>query len=305
MQDGLVRSTDRIVAVCAGQLDAELFRLLGIGKATLTNIDVERGVAPEPRGETGSGPGAPAWERADAQNLPFDDNTFDIAFVADGLHHCRSPHRALTEMLRVARRGVVVVESRESLLVRVASRVGITGEYEMNGRLLATRARGGADFGAVPNFVFRWTESEFEKTVRCFRPERVFDFRYFHGVSPPAGAGLKHRLVRAAAAVSTWLAPRQGNLLGMCAFRSTEAGGLQPFLEDGAANGTPSLRADIHTAAEARAYQRPSGAVQRQRTVIRPSNDLWEGWPEEIRDRLLHAGYGQEPRTHSARAGLP
>jgi ubiquinone/menaquinone biosynthesis C-methylase UbiE len=43
----------------------------------------------------------------DAENLSYDDRAFDLVVVHAGLHPCYSPHRALLEMYRVARRCVV------------------------------------------------------------------------------------------------------------------------------------------------------------------------------------------------------
>ena len=45
------------------------------------------------------------WELADAEALPYEDDAFDWAVISAGLHHCRSPHAALLELYRVARRG--------------------------------------------------------------------------------------------------------------------------------------------------------------------------------------------------------
>lgn len=41
---------------------------------------------------------------ADAQNLPFPDNTFDAARVERTLQHLKEPQKAITEMVRVVRR---------------------------------------------------------------------------------------------------------------------------------------------------------------------------------------------------------
>ena len=62
----------------------------------------------------------PAWEalagenlryvEGDAQNLPFDDGTFDLVFATAMLHHTASPTRVLREMVRVRRpRGTLVI----------------------------------------------------------------------------------------------------------------------------------------------------------------------------------------------------
>ena len=45
-----------------------------------------------------------------AENLSYEDNEFDYVTAHATLHHFSSPHRGLTEMYRVATRGVVVIE---------------------------------------------------------------------------------------------------------------------------------------------------------------------------------------------------
>lgn len=44
----------------------------------------------------------------DAHELPFQDGTFDVVASKQTLPHFRDPVRALAEMMRVARRGVIV-----------------------------------------------------------------------------------------------------------------------------------------------------------------------------------------------------
>jgi ubiquinone/menaquinone biosynthesis C-methylase UbiE len=46
----------------------------------------------------------------DAYAIPYDDDSFDIAFAGNLLHHLEHPDDALREMARVARHGVAIVE---------------------------------------------------------------------------------------------------------------------------------------------------------------------------------------------------
>ncbi len=46
----------------------------------------------------------------DAENLPFDDDSFDVVFCGNLLHHLEDPNIAVREMQRVARKHVVLVE---------------------------------------------------------------------------------------------------------------------------------------------------------------------------------------------------
>ena len=76
-------------------------------------------------------------EVADAECLPMADRSYDVVLVQDGLHHLPRPVLGFTEMLRVSRRAVVVIEPHSSLVGRL---LGQTWE-EHEGR---------------KNYVFRW-----------------------------------------------------------------------------------------------------------------------------------------------------
>jgi hypothetical protein len=72
---------------------------------------------------------------------------------------------------------------------------------------------GGVRNGAVPNYVYRWTEREIEKAVASFDPARPPRCSYFHGLAvPPLGAlGL---IVNPLAGAVAAIAPSQGNRFG-------------------------------------------------------------------------------------------
>jgi SAM-dependent methyltransferase len=249
MRDEIARGTfgpdDSFVAICAGQGDQALFEGLGLPNVTLTNIDIESGnvlghtgaAAPAP--ETAPSQSSAHWEQADAQAMPYEDGRFDVAFVSDGLHHCRSPHLAVTEMYRVARKAVVVIESRDSAVLRAAMKARMTFAYEFNGRLLQGREHGGVDFGPVPNFVYRWTEREFEKLLSTYDPAHVIDFSYHHGLSLPKRLGAKPGVNLLANGVAR-VVPRQANTFAMVAKR----GELKPYLHE-SGDGALRLRDDV------------------------------------------------------------
>jgi glycosyltransferase involved in cell wall biosynthesis/SAM-dependent methyltransferase len=98
-----------------------------------------------------------AYERVvgDAERLPFADGAFDVVFVHDGLHHLANPYRGVAEMLRVARRGVVIAEPADAALTRLAVRLGISGRFEEAG-----------------NFVFRLDPGRLARVFREAGAER-------------------------------------------------------------------------------------------------------------------------------------
>jgi len=54
----------------------------------------------------------------DAENLPFKDNSFDIVFCSNLLHHLENPQKAVNEMKRVSKKYIVLSEpNRNNLLM--------------------------------------------------------------------------------------------------------------------------------------------------------------------------------------------
>lgn len=45
-----------------------------------------------------------------AENLPFDNNSFDIVFCSDLLHHLKNPEKVVKEMKRVSKKYVIISE---------------------------------------------------------------------------------------------------------------------------------------------------------------------------------------------------
>ena len=95
---------------------------------------------------------------SEAIDLP--DNAYDLVVVQDGLHHLPRPSLGLTEMLRVARKGVVVIEPYNSV---VGNFIGT--EWEEHD-------------GAI-NFVYRWDRKMMEQTVKSYLLKNYQKIRVF------------------------------------------------------------------------------------------------------------------------------
>jgi ubiquinone/menaquinone biosynthesis C-methylase UbiE len=221
-----ISTRDSVVVVCGGSYDVQILQQLGFTSVTITNVDDSYDCAPY------------SWKHEDAENLTFADSTFDWAFVHAGLHHCASPHRGLLEMCRVAKKGVLVIEARDSALIRLAVRFGLVPTYELEAVALNDFTSGGVRNSAIPNFIYRWTERETRKTVESAYPGRKNGIQFFYGmVLPTQRLSMNTRRKRVvagilgiAARLFQFVFPKQCNLIGFLVTSS----GAKPWIEGAA-----------------------------------------------------------------------
>jgi SAM-dependent methyltransferase len=214
---GTASISDSVLVVCGGPLDETVMRQVGLSDFTITNLDGEM-----------------ANHRQDAENLSYDDSSFDLVIVHAGLHHCYSPHRALLEMYRVARKCVIAFESRDSLMMRIAVLLGLTMDYELTS--VTTDGRGGVADSGVPNSIYRWTERDVRKTIVSFDPARIPNIKFFYDLRIPierltASGNRVLRtvglLVEPLSRLIAAIAPKQCNEF---AFAICKNGPLQPWI---------------------------------------------------------------------------
>ncbi len=222
--------SDTVLVLCGGDYDRRVLLGANIESATVSNVDFHAGhkdYAPY------------VWQYQDAESVTAADESFDWCVVHAGLHHCASPHRGLCEMLRVARKGIVVVEARDSSLMRLAVKLGLTGDYELEPAAISGGKYGGFRNTNIPNFVYRWTEREVDKTIRSFLPQRSPQLRFLYGYRIPLQRLRMERNVikriagtvgNSVVALARLFAPKQGNEF---AFIVRKGGELQPWLKSG------------------------------------------------------------------------
>jgi SAM-dependent methyltransferase len=210
------------LVLAAGNNDYKVMRALEFSNVTFSNVDPrlsEEDFAPY------------HLTYYDAQNIAAPDNSFAQIIIANALHHCRSPHRALVEMYRVAGRGILCFENRDSALIRLAARFGMAQQYECEAVYGNAMKFGGVDNSAIPNYVYRWTEREIHKTVSTFAPEVKPYINYFYGLRTPAYRLTKmNSPIKAYAALGamwgvrmiTTLFPSQSNLFAFFVMKSRE-----------------------------------------------------------------------------------
>lgn len=176
IKEGLLHKEDSILAVCSGIAECNLFHQMNFKSVTISNLDKrmsKKDVAPFD------------WKLENVHELSFGDDSFKYVFVSDGLHHCNFPHAALLEMYRVAQKGIIVFESRDSLLMRFANYFKLSPEYELEAVINHGFQYGGVNNTCIPNYIYRWTEREFEKTIQSNQPAAKHIFYYFYGLNLP------------------------------------------------------------------------------------------------------------------------
>jgi ubiquinone/menaquinone biosynthesis C-methylase UbiE len=229
LAEGLLEPGMSVLVTCGGSADRDALAGLGFTNVTITNVDTA--------GDDGAF--APfAWEHQDAEDLTYEDSSFDIAIVSAGLHHCRSPHRALLELYRVARVAAIALESRDSSLMRLAVRLGAVDDYELAAVAAHGLRSGGVANTGTPNYVYRWTEREVAKTVASFAPHARHRVRFFREFELPqpvldTNRGIRAgvlRLARPVVSVITRVVPGQANLFAFVVEKPRLPDDLQPWM---------------------------------------------------------------------------
>jgi ubiquinone/menaquinone biosynthesis C-methylase UbiE len=166
-----------ILVIGGGENDKLVFQENGFTDVTISNID-ERQIDSEYY------PYKHCFQNA--EKLSFVENEFDYVTAHATLHHCSSPHRALTEMYRVAKKSVVVIESRDSWLMRLLIEFNITPDFETAAIYDHNCKYGGVNNTCIPNYIYRWTEREVEKTIKSYAPFVKHKFIYRYGLDEPS-----------------------------------------------------------------------------------------------------------------------
>ena len=229
LAEGVIDTGMSVLVSCGGRADRNALADAGFTNVTITNVDAA--------GDDGAL--APfAWEHQDAEDLTYADDSFDVAIVSAGLHHCRSPHRALLELYRVARVAAVALESRDSSLMRLAVRLGAVDEYELAAVAAHGLRSGGVANTGTPNYVFRWTERDVEKTLASFAPHARHRIRFFREFELPApvletNRGARAAVLRLSRPIVTGITrvlPGQANLFAFVIEKPRLPDDLQPWM---------------------------------------------------------------------------
>ncbi|MGO9307195.1 MAG: methyltransferase domain-containing protein [Candidatus Korobacteraceae bacterium] len=149
--------------------DAEILRKVGFRHMTLTNLQelADFELPPKDGAEL-------SMVNADAEDMQFANGSYDLVLAHEMLHHCRSPHKALLEMLRVSRRHVIIQEPNDSLLMHAFVKLRFSFPYELPAVVFHNFQAGGVRNTCVPNYIYRWNAREMYQTAASYIPESEF-----------------------------------------------------------------------------------------------------------------------------------
>jgi hypothetical protein len=89
-------------------------------------------------------------------------------------------------MYRVARKGIIVIESRRSLLMKVANHLGLSPEYEVEAVVGNEFEGGGVNNTAIPNSIYiAGLKLSLLRTIRSYDPRGRHHFRFFYELNLP------------------------------------------------------------------------------------------------------------------------
>jgi len=122
------------------------------------------------------------YKYANAEELPFDDNQFDYAFCKESYHHFPRPMIALYEMLRVSKKGVVLIEPNDAFMGGNVIRILLRFIKRLLGKNIQRHS-----WESIGNYKFTISRREIEKVALGLN----YKFVAFKGINDHyiAGAG--------------------------------------------------------------------------------------------------------------------
>ena len=83
-------------------------------------------------------------------------------------------------MYRIAKCGILIIESNDSLIMRLSVGLNFSEDFEKSALNYITYV-GGVDGSHIPNYVYRWTEREIKKLFYSYQPDKkiniIFDYQ--------------------------------------------------------------------------------------------------------------------------------
>jgi ubiquinone/menaquinone biosynthesis C-methylase UbiE len=203
-----------ILVLGASSDEASLFHKLQFKKVTLSNIDLAQLKSVKKYNFKKI--------KIDFRNLfKLESNSYDYIAVHASIHHTSKPHNTLLEMYRIAKHGILIVESNDSFIMRLSVKLNFSEDFEKSAVNECT-CGGGVDGSNVPNYVYRWTEREIKKLFYSYQPDKNINI-FFNYQDNIFNEGLSNNLIKKIIITFSYiflkiiffLFPKQKNLLSI------------------------------------------------------------------------------------------
>ncbi|MEO6150273.1 MAG: class I SAM-dependent methyltransferase [Mucilaginibacter sp.] len=102
------------------------------------------------------------YAAVNAEKMEYPDNSFDYILCKESYHHFPRPYAALYEMIRVAKKGIVIIEPQDPVS-KMPALLFVTNVLSSSARLLKKAWKNRFSYEPVGNFVYKVSEREFEK----------------------------------------------------------------------------------------------------------------------------------------------
>lgn len=104
-----------------------------------------------------------SYSSENAENLSFEKNEFDFVLCKESYHHFPRPYAAMYEMIRVAKKGIVIIEPQDPIS-KMPVLLAITNLIaKINPSLIKHFWKNQFSYEPVGNYVYKVSEREFEK----------------------------------------------------------------------------------------------------------------------------------------------
>ena len=165
-----------IMVFGAGEMDKNNFNKLNFENVTFSNLNHSNN----------------DFEILNLHDNKILDNTYDYCVAHACIHHSSQPHKAILEMYRVSKKGILIIEASDSFITRLAGKLKLSEEYEFSA---TNKGSTGVDNTNIPNYVFRWTEREVYKVMESYEPHIIHDIQFNYASSIKL-KGLKYYFIK-------------------------------------------------------------------------------------------------------------
>ncbi|MGC1784506.1 MAG: methyltransferase domain-containing protein [Acidobacteriaceae bacterium] len=159
-----------VLVVGGSAEDGRTLHKIGFTRVTVSNL-----LDPRPSEQADLDDAEMRTVKVDAEAMELADNSYDLVLAHEVLHHCRSPHKALLEMLRVSRRHVILLEPNNSLAMRLLVKLRFSFPYELPAVIAHGFRTGGVRDGSIPNYIYRWNAMDLYQATASYLAESEFD----------------------------------------------------------------------------------------------------------------------------------